>query len=271
MSKIAQENKTGNDLNIRKRFNFFGAHIDPLTMEETLGRIDEIIRNRKVTQHVVINVAKLVMMQKDNHLREIINSCGLINVDGQGIVWGAQLMNFYVPERVAGIDLMQDLIKHAAWKGYRVYLLGASEEVIKTVVNVWYTQYPNLEIAGYRNGYFSEREESEIVANIQNSHADILFVAMSSPKKELFLNKYLDSLGVPFTMGVGGSFDVVAGKIKRAPVWMQQIGLEWFFRFLSEPKRMWRRYLVTNTVFAWMLVRALFEKCLLALIRRIML
>ena len=127
------------------------------------------------------------------------------------------------------------------------------EKVIKNVKS----QYPGLQIVGYRDGYFSESEEEEIATRIKNSEADILFVGISSPKKELYLKKYIHIMQTPFVMGVGGSFDVIAGSIRRAPVWMQKTGLEWFYRLASEPRRMWKRYFTTNTIFAWMILKAL--------------
>ena len=242
------------------RFTFFGAYIDPLTMDQTLEKIEEIISNKTPVQHVVVNVAKLVMMQKDEALRGIVNSCGLINADGQGIVWGARLLGLKVPERVAGIDLMINLVERAAEKGYRIYLLGAEKEIIMRVEEIWRDKYPCLQIAGSQDGYFTEEQEAGVVGNIRNSGADILFVAMGSPKKEIFLNKYLKSLNVPFVMGVGGSFDVVAGKTKRSPRWMQKAGLEWFYRFLCEPLRLWKRYFVTNNIYALMLLKSLLNR-----------
>ena len=240
----------------RKRIKFFNCWIDPLTMEETLKCIEAIIQDRIPSQHVVINVAKLVNMQNDENLKSIVNSCGLINADGQGIVWAAKFLNLNIPERVTGIDLMLNLVKLASEKEYKVYLLGAREEILKKVVAVFKEEYPNLNIVGYKDGYFLQLEEKRIVSDIKASEADILFVAMSSPQKELFLSKHQYAMGVPFVMGVGGSFDVVAGHVKRAPLWMQKIGLEWFFRFLCEPRRMWKRYLVTNTIFLFMLLKA---------------
>ncbi len=241
----------------RNRVKLFGSWIDPFTMEDTLKCVENIIQNRVNTQHVVINVAKLVKIQKDENLRKIVNSCGLINADGQGIVWAARCLGLNVPERVAGIDLMLNLIKLASKKKYKIFLLGAKEDILKRVVAIFNEEFPNLNVVGRRNGYFSQLEEEKIVRDIRDSKADVLFVAMSSPKKEIFLNKYINDMNVPFVMGVGGSFDVVAGKTKRAPIWMQKIGLEWFFRFLCEPKRMWRRYLVTNTIFLLMLLKLL--------------
>ena len=239
------------------RIKFFGADVDAITMQETLERVDAIIKARCSTQHVVVNVAKLVMMQTDETLRDIVNSCGLINADGQGIVWGARLLGLNIPERVAGIDLMNNLVERAAQRGYRVYLLGAEKAIVSKVVAIWQGKYPALQIAGYRDGYFSASDEASLVSQIRETKADILFVAMGSPKKEIFLNKYVNELAVPFVMGVGGSFDVVAGKTQRAPVWMQKAGLEWFYRFLCEPRRMWKRYFTTNFIFLGMIVKAL--------------
>ncbi len=240
----------------KKRVRFFGAQIDPLTMEETLDSVQEIICQGKPRQHVVVNVAKLVTMQKNEEIRKIVNSCSLINADGQGIVWGANFFGAKIPERVAGIDLFINLVKLASEKGYKLYFLGAKDEVVDKVHEIFKTNYPELKVVGKRNGYFKINEENEVAEEIRASKADILFVAMSSPQKEIFLNKHLENMEIPFVMGVGGSFDVVAGVTKRSPMWMQHAGLEWFFRFLCEPKRMWKRYLITNSIFLLMILKA---------------
>lgn len=242
------------------RINFFGVNLDIITMQETLERISKFIKNKEGVQHVVVNVAKLVYAQKDTQLREIINSCPLINVDGAGVILGAKFLGTNIPERVAGIDLMEKLIEYSAQKGYRPYFFGAKEEIVKSVVEIYKEKYPQLEIAGYRNGYYKEDEEAGVVKDIKNSKADILFVAMGSPKKEIFLSKYSKMMEVPFTMGVGGSFDVVAGKVQRAPEWMQKTHSEWIYRLIQEPKRMWKRYTVTNTIFLGMILKELFLK-----------
>ena len=243
-----------------KRVNFFGVNIDLFTMEETLAKISEFIETRQCVQHVVVNVAKLIYAQKDAELREIINSCGLINVDGSGIILGAKFLGINVPERVTGIDLMQNLIQYSSKKGYKVYFFGAEEAILQKVINIYKQKYPELIISGYRNGYYLPEEEENIALDIKNSGADILFVAMGSPKKEIFLNKYMNTMEVPFTMGVGGSFDVIAGKVKRAPDWAQKLNSEWIFRLVQEPRRMWKRYLITNSVFAAMLISEYFKQ-----------
>lgn len=236
-----------------RRVEFLGSKIDALNMEETVKRVEEAIRTRQPLQHVVVNVAKLMRMHKDSELREIVNNSGLINADGAGVVWGARLMGIDIPERVAGIDLMQRLIQVADERQYRIFFLGAEEGVVRDVIARYKRRYPNLQICGYRNGYFKDEDALSVAMQIQKAKPDMLFVGMSSPRKERFISKYKQLMEVPFVMGVGGSFDVVAGRVKRAPVWMQNAGLEWFYRLAQEPGRMWKRYLVTNSQYAWAL------------------
>lgn len=238
-----------------KRITICGIPVDVLTMRQTIDRINEAIVSRESIHHVVINAVKVANAQKDQQLKESIVSCDIINADGQGIVWASQFLNRPLPERVAGIDLMEELVKLASEKNYRVFFLGAKEEILKSVVNIYSNKYNNNIIAGYRNGYFNKEDEAIIAQQIADSNADILFVAMSSPKKEIFLNNYKHLIKTPFIMGVGGSFDVVSGFVKRAPKWMQDWGLEWFYRTLQEPRRMWKRYLFGNSTFIYLVLK----------------
>ncbi len=239
-----------------KKVDFLDIPVDSLTMVETVTIIDAAISQNKRINHVVINAGKVVAMQKDKQLHQSVVSCDLINADGQSIVWAARFLGLQIPERVAGIDLMDELINLSAKKGYKCFFLGAKEDVVKKVVEIYSNKYKTLLIAGYRNGYFTADEEGEVAKQIAESGAQILFVAITSPRKENFMYKYREKLSqVNFTMGVGGSFDVVAGYTKRAPVWMQNIGLEWFFRLSQEPKRMWKRYLVGNSLFLWIVLK----------------
>ncbi|ANZ98610.1 UDP-N-acetyl-D-mannosamine transferase [Carnobacterium divergens] len=232
-----------------KRIQLLGSYLNCLTMTETLLIIDEIIQQRIPTQHVVINASKINLMSENTDLREIINESPLINADGQSIVWAGRFLGADIPERVTGIDLFTELVKKAAVNGWRLYYFGSEEDVVRKVIDLHKKEYPDLIVAGYRNGFFDDAESKEIAKEIYESHADILFVAFSSPKKEYWIHQYKDSLNVPFMMGVGGSFDVIAGKTKRAPKWMQNIGMEWFYRLIQEPKRMFSRYLKGNTKF----------------------
>lgn len=238
------------------KINFIGIPIDALSMSDTIELIDKGIRQNKRINHVVINAGKVVSMQKDKKLYESVVSCDIINADGQSIIWAARFLGKKLPERVAGVDLMQLLVQLAYEKGYKCFFLGAKEEVVKTVVDIYSRKYGSSIISGYRNGYFSKEEEPEIAEQIANSGAQLLFVAITSPRKENFMYEQREVLSsVNFTMGVGGSFDVVAGYTKRAPVWMQNIGLEWFYRFIQEPRRMWRRYLIGNSKFIWTVLK----------------
>jgi len=242
------------------RMNLLGCPIDKLTMEQTLDRIEQFVASRKPRQHVVVNVAKIVEMKNDPRLREIVSSCDLINADGMPIVWASRLLGNPLPCRVAGVDLLQELVRLCAEKGYRPFFFGAREWVVEKVAEKFRAMYPQLCVAGYRNGYYSEVEEPEIAEMIRDSKADMLFVGFSSPMKEKFLNKWTPHMKVPFSMGVGGGFDIVAGKTTRAPKWLQDIGLEWFYRVLQEPRRMWKRYVKTNPAFVFMVLKAYARK-----------
>ena len=230
-----------------KRVDFLNIPISSITMEQTLQEVEKAILNRKQIHHSVVNAGKIVLMQSDKELEESVISADIINADGQAVVWAASLLGKEIPERVSGIDLMQKIVAMSNEKNYKCFFFGATNDVVLKLVNHYTKKYSKDIVAGFRNGYFNENEENDIAQQICDSGADILFVAITSPKKEIFLNKYKEKLkNVNFIMGVGGSFDVISGMIKRAPNWMQIMGLEWFFRLIQEPKRMWRRYLFGN-------------------------
>ena len=233
--------------------NFMGARLHAATMEETVAVIARRIERDIFTQHVVLNVAKMVNMRTDPVLRKSVLSCDIINADGMGVVWGARIKGINIPERVAGVDLFQKLLKMSAEKKFPVFFLGALPEVVEETARRMQQKFPGLIVAGYHHGYFWDDEQT-VVDMIKKSGAYLLFVAITSPKKENFINRWQEQLGARFVMGVGGAFDVMAGKVKRAPKWMQNVGLEWFYRVIQEPGRMWKRYLKTNTQFLWMLL-----------------
>ena len=240
---------------MNERIEMMGCQIDNLTMEETLGRVEQFIASGRPHQHVVVNVDKLVKASRDAELRQIINDCALINVDGMPVVWASRLLGKPLKSRVAGVDLFEALMQRASTKQWRVFLLGAREEVVSGVKSLYETKYPGLVVAGYRNGYWKADEEPAVVEQIKAAQADLLFVAISSPKKEQFLGQYQAEMKIPFAMGVGGTFDVAVGKVKRAPLWMQNNGLEWFYRFLQEPRRMFKRYFIDDMAFFWLLAK----------------
>ncbi len=242
-----------------KRVVILGTPIDNLSMTETLDFIATAIQNGVHLHHTVVNAGKIVLMQRDLQLRESVINADLINADGQGVVWASRVLGKPLKERVAGIDLMEELVRLASRNRYKVFLLGAKETIVKSVVDHYSKKYSPEIIAGYRNGYFKKEEEPAIARAIADSGANILFVAISSPTKENFLYQNRETLHkVNFIMGVGGSFDVVSGLVKRAPRWMQQAGLEWLYRVAQEPKRMFKRYMVGNARFIALVLKVKF-------------
>jgi N-acetylglucosaminyldiphosphoundecaprenol N-acetyl-beta-D-mannosaminyltransferase len=233
-----------------------GCPIDAVDMDQALARCEHFVDERGFAQHMAINAAKIVAMRDDPQLREIIARCELVTADGQAIVWASRVLGQPLPTRVAGIDLMEALFARAEQRGHRIFILGAEADVLERAVGEIRARHPRLTIAGYRDGYFSRDQEPEVAEQIRSSGSDILFVAISSPRKEYFLGAHGRSLGVPFVMGVGGAIDVVAGKTRRAPGWMQRSGLEWLFRLAQEPRRLIKRYAVTNARFVGLVARA---------------
>jgi len=234
----------------------FGIPINAVTMEQALDYIEEAIARNGRLHISVVNSAKVVNMQQNPSLRYDILTSDLVLADGQSIVWASKFLGKALPERVSGIDLMYRLFEH----GHRVFCLGATEDVSQKVEEEIARNYPKSVLAGRRNGYFSAEEEEGIAKEIAASKSDILMVAISSPKKEQFMAKWKHIMQVPVVHGVGGSFDVMAGKVERAPEHWQQLGLEWLYRVKQEPRRLWKRYLVTNTWFIWLLLKAMVEK-----------
>jgi N-acetylglucosaminyldiphosphoundecaprenol N-acetyl-beta-D-mannosaminyltransferase len=237
------------------RVRLLDCEIDALDLAGTVERCVEIIEARTPTQQVSINAAKVVALRKDPRLRQIVDTCGLVNADGQSIVWASRIVGKPLPERVAGIDLMHALFARAAHAGYRVYILGARQSVLERAVERIRRDYPQLTLAGFRNGYFDDSESEIVCEEVRRAEPDILFVARTSPWKEYWLAEHGKRLGIPLMMGVGGSIDVIAGATRRAPRWMQHAGLEWFFRLAQEPRRLWRRYLTTNVRFVLLVTR----------------
>ncbi len=229
--------------------------VDILTAHETIARALHAMETGRRCQHVAINVAKLVNARRDADLARDVASSDIVGIDGMGVVFALRLMGHAVPERVAGIDLFEALIGQCAVLGLRPYLLGATPEVLAATEAELRRRYPTLQVAGRHHGYFRPDQERGVCEAIRASAVDCLFIAMPSPRKERFLHAWRDHLGVPFLMGVGGSFDVVAGKVSRAPVAMQRLGLEWLHRLAQEPRRMAGRYLRTNAIFLGLVLR----------------
>jgi len=228
-----------------------------LSLDEAVARCRELIEEPgRTASQVSVNAAKLVALREDARLRRAVFDCDLVTADGQSVVWASRLLGDPLPERVAGIDLMARLVEAAEEHGYRVFFLGATPGVLARAVAELRARHPRLHVAGARDGYFRPDEESAVREEIRAAAPDILFVAMGSPRKEHWVAAAPD-LDVGFAMGVGGSLDVIAGHVRRAPRLVQRLGLEWLFRLAQEPRRLVRRYVTTNTRFLLLLTREL--------------
>ena len=240
--------------------DLFSIPVNAMRMEEVLDRVDDTIARRGGLQIGVVNAAKIVNMRRNDLLRRSVLSSDLILADGISVVWASRLLGRPLPERVAGIDLMMGMFRRGNERGYKIFCLGATDEVLDKVAERITSEFPNIRQVGRQNGYFPEEEEEAIAGNIAAANPDILLVAMTSPKKEKFLARWSDRLGTPVCHGVGGSFDVFAGKVLRAPERWQRLGLEWLYRLKQEPRRLWRRYLTTNTLFCAMVLSELLKR-----------
>lgn len=236
-----------------------GLPLSPLTMDEALEACNSAIDRRERLLIGVLNAAKLVNLGRDDELHQSMLECDMILADGQSIVWASRLLRNPLPERIAGIDLFYSLLRNGSEKCRSVYLLGARQQVLDRVQSEISRRWPGIRIVGAHDGYFPTEQEASIAAEIRDAKPDMLFLAMTSPKKENFLARYGPSLNVPVVHGVGGSFDVLAGVTRRAPRLMQRAGLEWAFRLAQEPRRLGPRYFRTNVEFMKLLTRDLSE------------
>jgi N-acetylglucosaminyldiphosphoundecaprenol N-acetyl-beta-D-mannosaminyltransferase len=234
----------------------FSLPVASLSLSETVQWVMHQMDDNRPVMHADINTFKVVQMKDDAALFNSVAAADIISADGMGIVWAARLLGKKLPGRVTGIDLMLSLVEMAFKSGKSIYLIGAKPEVVAAVVEVFTNKYGSGFVKGFRDGYFKMEDSGLIATEIVQSGADLVFVGMNSPRKEIFLyhNRHIMK-DIPFCMGVGGSFDVISGNIPRAPIWIQKIGMEWFFRLLQEPGRLLKRYTIDNLRFLGILVK----------------
>jgi len=245
-----------------RTITMFDVPVKAVTMDEVMSMVNDAIVTRESLDIGVVNVAKIVNMKRNPELRDAVLNSDVIFADGAGVVLASKLLGEPLPCRIAGIDLMWEMYKASNTKKYRVFCFGATEEINTKVADIIHEEFPDLLLVGRRNGYYDENEEERIANEIAATKPDILLVAMTSPKKEKFMANWSVTMNVPVVHGVGGSFDVMAGKVKRAPELWQKFGMEWLYRVKQEPGRLWKRYLITNSLFFSMLIKAMFKKIL---------
>ncbi|MEU3466120.1 WecB/TagA/CpsF family glycosyltransferase [Streptomyces sp. NPDC006733] len=243
-----------------KRQILFGVPLDAMTMDETVQRCLRAVGDEEQLEIGMVNAAKLVNMRRDPRLAHAVAGCDLVLADGQAVVWAARLLRTPLPERVAGIDLFMRLLAAAETADLSVYFLGAKQEVLQLMLDQVGARFPALRVAGSRNGYFTDAEQESVADAIADSGAHLLFLGMTSPKKENFTAGYGKRTDARVVHGVGGSFDILAGITKRAPERWQRMGLEWLYRTLQEPRRLGKRYFTTNALFLAMTARELVHR-----------
>lgn len=237
-----------------------GVRMDALTREQVVCRIDDAIREKRTTWVTFVNVAIFVHCRRDPAALRLIESADYRLCDGMGLLYASQLLRCPLPEMIGGPLLLFRLLRHAEEHGYGVFFLGSAQEVIEKAVSNARVRHPSLRVAGWRNGFFSDAEASGIVERIRESGADLLFAGMGFPRERQFLYKYRAELNVPALVDLGGAFTILAGIHRLAPRWMRIAGIEWVYRMAQEPRRLWKRYLVTNSIFGCVLLRALVTK-----------
>lgn len=244
------------NLDSKPRITILNTLIDVLSVQETIDLVEEYVKT-KIPLHLMgVNADKINEVNQNERMKQIVNSCGVINADGASVIMASKYLKKPLPERVAGVDLMQSLVSLSEKKGYTIYLLGAKQEVVEKTAEVLKEKHPNLILAGFHNGYFKEPDWPDISKELKEKSPDFVFVGITSPIKE-YLIEYLQEDGhTSVFMGVGGSFDVISGNIPRAPMWMQKANLEWLFRVIQEPKRLFKRYFVGN----WVFMKAVFKE-----------
>lgn len=226
------------------KVEMFGVPFDRVDLDTAISQVEAAIADRAtLTQSVGVNLDQLLKMQEEPEFAKIILQCDQITADGMPVVWLSRLFRDPLPERVPSVDIMEALLPVAEQKGYRIFMLGTKEELLQRAADSFRTRFPKLQIAGTRNGYFKTEDEPEIVEQINAAKTDVLLIAISSPKKEEFVERNRSALDVPFVMGVGGAFDIAAGEYTRAPRFVQRTGLEWAWRVAQEPRRMGPRVL----------------------------
>lgn len=227
----------------RERADILGCQVDLVTLEESVDLVKDLVKGNRPAQVITLNAEMVFQAQSEPYLRQIINQADLVTPDGIGIVWGGRQLGYAVPERVAGIDLLQKICARAPREGWKIYLLGAAPGVAEEAAQQLRRTCPGIEICGIQHGYFQSAELPDIIKAVQETAPHIVFVGLGAPKQELWIKENGPQLGTPVCIGVGGSLDVIAGQKKRAPRWMIRVNLEWLYRLYSEPSR-WRRQLV---------------------------
>ncbi|EJT5920194.1 WecB/TagA/CpsF family glycosyltransferase [Clostridium perfringens] len=232
------------------RIKLLNTEVDNLTMEEAIDEAEKLLLENKTSYIVTPNVDHIVKLEEDKEFQEVYRNANLILTDGMPLIWISKIKKNPIKEKISGSDFFPKLCERAAAKGYSIFLLGAAEGVAAKAAENLKEKYKGLNVVGtYSPSYGFEKKSDEvkyIIKIINDAKPDILAVGLGAPKQEKFLYKYKMDLNVPISLAIGASIDFEAGNIRRAPLWMQKFGLEWFYRLCKEPKRMFKRYIIDD-------------------------
>jgi N-acetylglucosaminyldiphosphoundecaprenol N-acetyl-beta-D-mannosaminyltransferase len=237
------------------RISLVGIPVDNLTMDEAIQHMVQPASGEGTRQVCFVNADCVNIAFRNSEYRGLLSLASLVLGDGIGVKLAGRILNQPIRQNVNGTDLFPRLCAELERCRLGIYLLGGKPGVAPDVARWIEQHHPALPVRGCRHGYFSDEEEAAVITDIANSGAQVLLVAFGAPKQDQWIERNLDRLGVPVASGVGGLFDFYSGRIPRAPVWLREIGLEWIYRFLQEPRRMWRRYFVGNAVFLFRVLK----------------
>jgi len=246
------------------RIDICGIRIDNVSFKETIGKIEGFISDRSNVYAVTPNIDHIVKLQMNEEFRNIYSGASLVLADGMPVIWASKFLGTPLKERISGADLFTRLCAAAAEKRYKVFFLGGREGAASGACEALRKRYPDIQIAGFYSPPFGfendENENVKIVNMVKAANPDILFVGLGAPKQEKWIYSHYKELRVPVSIGIGAAFEFVSGMVKRAPRWMQKAGLEWLWRLLMEPGRLWKRYLVEDMRFFWLVLKQKYVK-----------
>lgn len=246
-----------------ERVDILGTKVSRMDLSETLAAMQHAVEHREKLRIAVTPVNCILWARQDAKLRLIYNTADIVTADGVPVVWGSKWLGTPIRGRVTGLDLLPEFSKIAARNGYSFFFLGAAEGVGEKLAGALTELSPGLKVAGvwsppFRET-FSDEENREMIDRINRSGADVLWVSLTAPRQDFWIAEHFDKLDVSVAIGVGAAFDVVSGNITRAPAWMQTCGLEWFYRLIKEPKRLFSRYLIEAPKFIPLIIRQRFS------------
>lgn len=245
---------------MNRKFRVFGLNYDDITLDEAAKKMEAFIQDGKPSMIFTTGAEPIVKSSWNKDLKQIYLDADLLTVDSYVVYFACRMIRKPIREPVSAVNLMFRFLERTIDKKYRLFFLGARDQILNEAMNNLQNRFPGINIVGWHHGYFNFDQDSEIVNKIIQAKPDVLFVAMSTPLKESFISKNIKKINVPVAIGVGGSIDVASGLCQLAPRWMSRIGLEWFYRFIQEPRRLWKRYIITNFVFIWLVIKELFRK-----------